>query len=53
MDVRRIVTGLNDEGQSAVWIDGPATNAVSRRQALELLKMQVEGGTAPAISVAV
>lgn len=35
MDVRRIVTGLNDEGQSTVWIDGPATNAVSRRQGHE------------------
>jgi quercetin dioxygenase-like cupin family protein len=31
MEVRRIVTGLNDAGQSTVWIDGPAANAVSRR----------------------
>ncbi len=31
MEVRRIVTGVNDAGQSTVWIDGPATNAVSRR----------------------
>ena len=31
MDVRRIVTGSNDAGQSTVWMDGPATNAVSRR----------------------
>lgn len=31
MDVRRIVTGLTDTGQSTDWIDGPATNAVSRR----------------------
>ena len=31
MEVRRIVTGLNESGQSAVWIDGLATNAVSRR----------------------
>lgn len=31
MEVRRIVTGLNSEGQSTVWIDAPATNAVSRR----------------------
>ena len=31
MEVRRIVTGLNDAGRSTVWIDGPATNAVSRR----------------------
>ncbi len=31
MEVRRIVTGLNDTGQSTVWIDGAATNAVSRR----------------------
>ncbi len=31
MEVRRIVTGLNETGQSTVWIDGLATNAVSRR----------------------
>ncbi|NNE84002.1 MAG: cupin domain-containing protein [Alphaproteobacteria bacterium] len=31
MDLRRIVTGLTDTGQSTDWIDGPATNAVSRR----------------------
>ena len=31
MDVRRIVTGLTDNGRSTDWIDGPATNAVSRR----------------------
>jgi len=31
MQVRRIVTGLNGTGKSDVWIDGPATNAVSRR----------------------
>ena len=31
MDVRRIVTGLTGTGQSTDWIDGPATNAVSRR----------------------
>jgi quercetin dioxygenase-like cupin family protein len=35
MDVRRIVTGLNGEGQSTIWIDAPATNAVSRRQGHE------------------
>ena len=31
MEVRRIVTGLNDAGQSTVWIDAPASNSVSRR----------------------
>jgi len=31
MDVRRIVTGHTAAGQSTVWIDAPATNAVSRR----------------------
>lgn len=31
MEIRRIVTGLNDIGQSAVWIDSLATNAISRR----------------------
>lgn len=31
MEVRRIVTGLDSSGKSEVWLDGPATNAVSRR----------------------
>ena len=31
MELRRIVTGLTKTGQSTDWIDGPATNAVSRR----------------------
>ena len=47
MDVRRIVTGLNGEGQSSVWIDGPATNAVSRRQGHESRLIWVTD-TAPA-----
>lgn len=31
MEVRRIVTGHTETGQSTVWIDSPATNARSRR----------------------
>ena len=31
MEVRRIITGLTVAGKSTAWIDGPATNAVSRR----------------------
>lgn len=35
MELRRIVTGLTETGQSTDWIDGPATNAVSRRPGRE------------------
>jgi quercetin dioxygenase-like cupin family protein len=45
MEVRRIVTGLNDAGQSAVWIDSPATNAVSRRPGHESRLIWVTDGT--------
>ena len=31
MEVRRIITGLDDSGKSMIWIDGAATNTVSRR----------------------
>lgn len=31
MDVRRIVTGLDENGKSTAWIDGEAANATSRR----------------------
>ena len=31
MHVRRIVTGHDRDGRSTAWIDGPATNATSRR----------------------
>lgn len=45
MEVRRIVTGLNDAGQSTVWIDGPTTNAVSRRPGHESRLVWVTDGT--------